>query len=836
MKTFYLSVLSIFTTFSLLAQGSGHKLEFNGSSSYVSCGTVNMSGTGLTMMGWVNITQFNNTVGGAAANITSLWGSEVGGTSPTLMRLGDGAALDKEKVQFVINSNGSPSKLNGTASLTAGKWYHLAGVYDGVTMKIYINGELDASKSETGTLSSNVLFNLGQNYDPARTLNGQLDEVSVFRSALSQATIKEWMCQKIKPSHPNYSSLEAYWKMDNASGTTVSDLSGKGHHGSLTFGPLWKISEVPLGDTCVSDFTSPHKLVLSHPDGDSVVVDSITGATGAYLYRVDAKPNSQSFQGGKTIYDSTRYWGVYYLTSSTARGDFEYFFANNQHYKTYGGCLTNLFERNDNSGTSWTNSLGSLNAGAIKKRNQLAREYVIGYTGSSRIYSKDSARVCLGDSIMLRHTTSGYTYKWYRNNSLITSNSSNTLYAKDSGNYYLITQFGVCDDTSNTVKFRTNAKPTVSFSALTPVCASEAQYTLTGESPAGGRFISNYVVGNIFVAKTAGPGTYNIIYEYTDGIGCKDTASQNLTVLALPSTSMGTMGDVCVDSSDFTITGGTPTGGDYYVNGTKGSVFSPSTVGAGSHWIKYVYTDANLCSNQDSTKVTVNPLPTLQLILSKKVFCEYDALYLPIGESPRGGVYSGTGITGGKFDPASAGVGKHTLTYAFTDPLTGCKNSISDDVTVNAKPAKPVITTVGGELSTGAADTYQWHDKNGKILGETKQTFKPTLKGSYLVQVTVNGCVSDMSEPFTPGNVSVAENILDQRRIYPMPFSSELNIELVENEHVSFEIVSMEGKILLAGFLTDSQHSINTESLEKGTYILRFESEEYTSMRAVIKF
>ena len=47
------------------------------------------------------------------------------------------------------------------------------------------------------------------------------------------------------------------------------------------------------------------------------------------------------------------------------------------------------------------------------------------------------------------------------------------------------------------------------------------------------------------------------------------------------------------------------------------------------------------------------------------------------GGSPSGGVYSGPGVTDDgngttySFDPAAAGVGVHTLTYAYTDPMGG---------------------------------------------------------------------------------------------------------------------------------------------------------------------
>jgi hypothetical protein len=51
--------------------------------------------------------------------------------------------------------------------------------------------------------------------------------------------------------------------------------------------------------------------------------------------------------------------------------------------------------------------------------------------------------------------------------------------------------------------------------------------------------------------------------------------------------------------------------------------------------------------------------------------------------SPAGGTFSGTGVSGNDFDPASAGPGTFDIIYAYTD-VNGCSNS--DTVTVVVDP------------------------------------------------------------------------------------------------------------------------------------------------------
>jgi hypothetical protein len=50
--------------------------------------------------------------------------------------------------------------------------------------------------------------------------------------------------------------------------------------------------------------------------------------------------------------------------------------------------------------------------------------------------------------------------------------------------------------------------------------------------------------------------------------------------------------------------------------------------------------------------------------------------------SPAGGIFSGTGVSGSSFDPASAGVGgPYTITYDYTD-ANGCSASSTSEVSV----------------------------------------------------------------------------------------------------------------------------------------------------------
>ncbi|MBN2634392.1 MAG: DUF2341 domain-containing protein [Bacteroidales bacterium] len=118
---------------------------------------------------------------------------------------------------------------------------------------------------------------------------------------------------------------------------------------------------------------------------------------------------------------------------------------------------------------------------------------------------------------------------------------------------------------------------------------------------------------------------------------------------------------------------------------------------------------------------------------------------------PAGGVYSGTGVTGTNFDPSSAGVGTHLITYTYTDGL-GCSNSVSKDIIVTPVPDPPVssaatccITNISDIAATGT--NLRWYSDAALTVLEGTGTPFATGETSvgvytYYVTQTVNGCES----------------------------------------------------------------------------------------------
>jgi len=179
----------------------------------------------LSFEGWIKPSSFKS----ASPYISSIMGTEVSDSNSAFLRLGD-AGLANNKLQFVVSINNVQQKLASATALNANTWYHVAATYDGSNMKIYINGILDATKAQTGSVNSTGAFNVGYLYNTSRNFNGKIDEVRVWKRSLSQTEISQNMCNVSVPA----TSLAAYWKFNEGSGSTVQDTSGNGVTLTLT--------------------------------------------------------------------------------------------------------------------------------------------------------------------------------------------------------------------------------------------------------------------------------------------------------------------------------------------------------------------------------------------------------------------------------------------------------------------------------------------------------------------------------------------------------------------------------------------------------------------------
>ena len=110
----------------------------------------------------------------------------------------------------------------------ANKWIHVVGIYDGSSLRIYIDGQLDNQVSASGNISvASTDLTLGDRSSGGVELDGQLDEVRLYDYGLTDAEIAELY------------GLMAHWKLNETSGTTAVDSSGNSATGTVTGTTAW---------------------------------------------------------------------------------------------------------------------------------------------------------------------------------------------------------------------------------------------------------------------------------------------------------------------------------------------------------------------------------------------------------------------------------------------------------------------------------------------------------------------------------------------------------------------------------------------------------------------
>ncbi|WP_035758377.1 T9SS-dependent choice-of-anchor J family protein [Hugenholtzia roseola] len=326
---------------------------------------------------------------------------------------------------------------------------------------------------------------------------------------------------------------------------------------------------------------------------------------------------------------------------------------------------------------------------------------------------------------------------------------------------YSFTDANGCTNTA-TQNITVNPLPTVTLGAFANVCISAPAFALTGGAPAGGTYSGTGVTAGNFNPATAGAGSHTITYSFTDANGCTNTATQNITVNPLPTVTLGAFANVCISAPAFALTGGAPAGGTYSGTGVTAGNFNPATAGIGIHTITYSFTDANGCTNTATQNIEVTNNIVVSYTEPNNNVCLNATAFALSGGSPAGGTYSGTGVTAGNFNPATAGVGSHTITYTFTSGT--CTNSATQTITVNPLPTVTlgafanVCISAPAFALTGGAPAGGTYSGTGVAAG----VFDPSIgAGTYTITYTFTnaaGCTNTATGTITVGAAPCVTN------------------------------------------------------------------------------
>jgi hypothetical protein len=242
----------------------------------------------------------------------------------------------------------------------------------------------------------------------------------------------------------------------------------------------------------------------------------------------------------------------------------------------------------------------------------------------------------------------------------------------------------------DTITVAVYAAPSVSANSTAAAVCPGSPVTLTGSGASTYTWTGGVLDGVAF--NPSATNTYTV--TGTDANGCTNTASTTVTVNTLPTVGANSSAPAVCAGSPVTLTGSGASTYTWTGGATDGVPFVPLTS------LSYTVTgvDANGCSNTAAVTVAVNQLPNVTGTPASTTVCLADAPVALTG-NPASGTWSGPGVTGSSFSPATAGLGAQAVTYTYTD-ANGCTNTASATITVN------VCTSVAEQVSLNGVSLF----------------------------------------------------------------------------------------------------------------------------------
>jgi hypothetical protein len=409
--------------------------------------------------------------------------------------------------------------------------------------------------------------------------------------------------------------------------------------------------------------------------------------------------------------------------------------------------------------------------------------------------------ICAGTNVTFTATSNNGgnspTYQWKKNGNNVGTNSntySNNALANSDSVWCLLTSNLSCvttaHATSNKLKMVVNVIPAigVSSSKASTICEIGTKTSVGNSNPSGGGVwsSSDTTIATVITLNSAlglvtaiANGTATITFTKTSN-GCIATASTNVLVNAVPTSSPITgSSSVCVGSS-ITLSSSTPNGVWSSITG-RATVSTGGTVtgtSAGTATIQYTVSNG-VCGNNITKDVVVTNLPSIPSIA-----------YSPINTvNPQAGAAGGSGIL-------------------------VCKNRT---FILRGTPSGGSWITTGG-MSATPISTQDASVNSGSSAGTASITYTIGSSGcnsSRTMNATVVSCVF---KGINNNQLSIDNS---QLTIYPNPARSTINLNVKTLIGAGTIVVTdLYGKQLKQQTLSMGANTIDVSSFAKGMYLI----------------
>jgi PKD repeat protein len=263
-----------------------YSLSFDGSNDYISVGNqsvFNELEDQLTISAWIKPiddgSPYDHTI------VSKLLRYSSNGFS---FYLGYWAYQNDNQIHFNINNHTTAdlALYSPLGSIQNNQWTHIDAVYNGIDLKLYINGVLSASRQKSGFINPNSdPLEIGARHDHSSyRFEGKIDEVRIWKRALSQSELSERLYRELDMTcYSDTLGLIGYWKLNEGIGTVANDYSAYHNNGTLINGPTWSL-DIPQ-----IQILSPADVQITHQEnGITLTWEPVTGASS---YKVLYSPS-----------------------------------------------------------------------------------------------------------------------------------------------------------------------------------------------------------------------------------------------------------------------------------------------------------------------------------------------------------------------------------------------------------------------------------------------------------------------------------------------------------------------------------------------------------------
>ncbi len=266
----------------------------------VSASSVLATGSGsFTWEAWVKVEPDQAAIG----NILHI-GTATSGGSATLRVNATGT--------FELNTFGSPSDIVSTATIADGTWHHVAVVYDnaGQTGQLYLDGIAEGGVASFVGDPLNLLSGdaiIGEDNAGGSNFLGEISDVRVWNTARSGNDINQFNDDRLTGGE---NALIGYWKLDETSGSSVTDSSTNSNlgivNGATAIGTSTLPTIVPGQSNVLNiDGTAANGVVVADAAAlriqDDITIeawvsfDSLGAATQTILSKYDTVTSQRSY-------------------------------------------------------------------------------------------------------------------------------------------------------------------------------------------------------------------------------------------------------------------------------------------------------------------------------------------------------------------------------------------------------------------------------------------------------------------------------------------------------------------------------------------------------------